>query len=355
MLYFETIIDASVFSARRPPSVKDINEMRKIPAGSKWSTDELFAARLLVRASRADSERGHVLPALREHLDGAATARRQPQIRALLEVPDQSDHHRSLTETELVHLHGASLGSFWAALARFGDVEGLDIEIDGEDHGEGHGQEDGEDDDIAMETIGEGEKRPYSSGSDISASALPVAQTKRVRTERVRQDFASSTTMQVGSSSPAKSSQQASECSSAGYVSQAHAVADVPEQATVQIASAFIRHVLQACPPQDNTRLHKPTSLVEFSGASRELVGDTAQGARIRATSDGELVLYRLNNHKCYSPTSHRLALLEAKKRFNIILDGQLVLANNFLGQMTCEALALRLHQAEDVRQVDEK
>jgi hypothetical protein len=57
----------------------------------------------------------------------------------------------------------------------------------------------------------------------------------------------------------------------------------------------------------------------------------------------------------CYSPTSHRLALLEAKKRFDIIKDGQLVLANNFLGQMTCEALALRLHQAEDARRVDEK
>jgi hypothetical protein len=272
-----------------------------------------------------------------------------------LEVPDQPDHHRTQTETELVHLHGASLGSFWAVLARFGDVDGLDVEIDGEDYNEDHGQDDGEDEDIAMETTGEGEKRPYSSGSDISANALPVVQNKRVRTERARQGFTSSTTMQVGSSSPAKSSQQASECSSAGYVSQAHAVADVPEQATVQIASAFIRHVLQACPPQDNTRLHKPTSLVEFSSVSREFVGDTARGARIRATSDGELVLYRLNNHMCYSPTSHRLALLEAKKRFDIIKDGQLVLANNFLGQMTCEALALRLHQAEDARRVDEK
>jgi hypothetical protein len=350
MLYFETITDVSVFSARRPPSVQNINEMRKVPAGSKWSADELFAARLVVRAARSDSERGHVLPALREHFDGAATARRQPRIRALLEVPDQPDHHRTLTETELVHLYGASLGSFWALLAQFGDVEGLEVEINSEDDGE----DDGEDDNMAIET-GEGEKRPYSSGSDKSASALPLTQNKRVRTERARTDFVSSVTMQVGSSSPLKSSQQASEGSSAGYVSQAHALADVPEQATIQIASAFIRHVLQACPPQDNTRHHKPACLVEFSGVSREFAGDTAQGARIRATSDGELVLYRLDDGKCYSLTSDRLALLEAKKRFAVIKDGQPVLTNKFLGQMTCEALALRLHQTEDAGQVDEK
>ena len=75
---------------------------------------ELFAARLVVRAARSDGERGYVLPALREHFDGAATTRRQLRIRGLLEVPD---HQRTLTETERVHFYSASLGSFWAVLA----------------------------------------------------------------------------------------------------------------------------------------------------------------------------------------------------------------------------------------------
>jgi hypothetical protein len=39
----------------------------------------------------------------------------------------------------------------------------------------------------------------------------------------------------------------------------------------------------------------------------------------------------------------HRPALLEAKNRFSVVDDGVPVLTDEVLGQMTCEALALRL------------
>jgi hypothetical protein len=77
---------------------------------------------------------------------------------------------------------------------------------------------------------------------------------------------------------------------------------------------------------------------------------------KIQAVADGELVLYRLSDGR-YTFTGHRPALLEAKKRFAVITDGKPELTDEFLGQMTCEALAFRLHQkqAEGAAPLDEK
>lgn len=148
------------------------------------------------------------------------------------------------------------------------------------------------------------QKRPYSSGSEGSKFLQIPAQSKRVRTETERPGFVSSASMQVNSSSPQNAPEQASQGSSAGYISQAQASPDIPEQAIVQIASAFLRHALWACPPQDDTEHHKPKCLVEFSAISRELAGDTATEARIRATADGELLLYALDDGR-YRLTRH--------------------------------------------------
>jgi hypothetical protein len=95
--------------------------------------------------------------------------------------------------------------------------------------------------------------------------------------------------------------------------------------------------------------------LVEFSGVSREFSGKTATNEQIRATADGELVLYRLDDSNRYQRTGHRPALLEAKKRFAVIKDGRPLFTNGLLGQMTCEALALRIQQTKDTNQADEQ
>lgn len=151
--------------------------------------------------------------------------------------------------------------------------------------------------------------------------------------------------MQVGSSPYTESSsQQASQGS--GYVSQGQPSADVLEQGIVQIASAFIRHVLQACAPQHETQRCKPMCLVQFCGKSRKFAGKTAQEEKIRATADGELVLYQHGNGR-YNLTEHRPALLEAKKRFAVVKDGEPAFTNEFLDQVTCEALAFRLQRCQ--------
>jgi hypothetical protein len=269
MYYFEVVTDASVYSTKRPPAVENLNVMTNIGSGSKWAVNELFAARVVIRTARPDRQFGHLLPILRNHSDRVLAARRQPSIQALLGVPEQLGQHQSMTETELVHLYGASLGSFWATLARFGDVDGLDIDVDSGDDGD-----DGEGDCMNM-GVGEGEKRPYSSSSDRSVSALPI-RSKRVRTAPDRTEFVDIIKTQIESSSPQGSSQQASQGSDTAFVSESHSLADVPEQATLEIASTFIRHVLWASPPQDDTRNHKPPYLVEFSRVSREFSGKMA-------------------------------------------------------------------------------
>jgi hypothetical protein len=332
--YFDTITDASAFKKHRPPGTTSLNEIQKLPAGSKWSDDELFAARLVVRSATARSEINHLLPDLRDHFAEAATACDQTRIRELLKPTDAS--HGALTETELVHLHGVSLGSFWAALAQFGHLEGYGVEAKDD------GVDEAEDDDLGMYMgagEGGGRRRPYSPGSNPSPSH------KRFRKQRDFPDYNDSSKIRVGSSPYSESSSQHASQGS-GYISVGQSSADVSEQGTIQIASAFIRHVLQACPPQHETQRRKPTYLVEFCGKSRKSAGKTAQEEEIRATADGELVLYQYSNGR-YNLTGHRPALLEAKKRFTVIKDGEPAFTNEFLGQMTCEALAFRLQRCQ--------
>lgn len=333
MPYFDSITNTSAFKAKYS-LWSPINEFTEVRAASHWSAHELAGARLIIRTARPES---HMLPALREYFDEDVHS--QPQIREFLDGPSRVDDH-TLTETEFVHRYGSALGPFWAALVKFGDVP-----VDSAN-----------DDDDVMSIEGDEsniQKRPHSSGSEDSASILPVIPTKRVRKETHHPGFVSSQSMKVASSSPTRSPEQRSQVSSAGHVGEEGTSTDIPEQATVQIVSSFIRHILRACPPQDDTRRHRPKYLVEFSGISRRLTGDIVNGKQVRATGDGELVFYELDNGS-YKLTSYRPALLEAKKRFTAIEDGEPVMTDEVLGQMTGEALALRL-QLEQEKVPDEE
>ncbi|KAK3290151.1 uncharacterized protein B0H64DRAFT_453110 [Chaetomium fimeti] len=409
MDYFNEIANVGVYSRKRPLGVLDLNVMMEINPGSKWAEDELFAARVVIRTARSDRQFGHILPILRRHSTLVLAAREQPGIQALLKVPDLLDRHREMNEIQFGHCYGTSLGSFWDALAKFGDVEDTDVDVDindggdddnrnakGEDNGEDDGEDDREDDreeneeddwedngeddredngedneeddgedhgedhdvdcgdgEYMDKRVGKPKKRSYSPSSDESATALP-ARSKRVRTVRIRQGFVDITQTKIESSSPQRSSQETCHGSDPTFVGKSHALTDVPEEATVEIASAFIRHVLQACPPQHDTLNHNPPYMVLFSRVSRQFTGKTAAKELIKATADGELQLHRLDNRNCYRPTGHRPALLEAKKRFAIIKDGQPFLTNELLGQMTCEALALCLQRTKETGQAEE-
>ncbi|KXX74685.1 hypothetical protein MMYC01_209255 [Madurella mycetomatis] len=357
MLYFNSITNISAFNAKYSSS-RRINELREIPAASSWSTKQLVSARLIIRTARPNKKCGHMLPALRKYFDQGI--HNNQQIRELMKGPDFAEDH-ALTKIEFLHKYGASLGPIWASLVKFGDVP-VDTTNDEDETKSNVDDIDDIFDKIEgiydmIEGIGDDEsnarKRKCTPGSEDSEPVLPVAPAKRIRKEPHRPGFVSSETMKVASSSPAKESSQQSQVSSTGHVDAKATSADIPEQATVQIASSFITLVLQACPSQNDTYQCKPERLVEFSDVTRQLTGYLGNGEKFHATADGELVLYELDNGT-YKLTSCRPALLEAKKCFKAIEDGKPVITDGVLGQMTGEALALRL-QLEQGRFSDEE
>lgn len=100
--------------------------------------------------------------------------------------------------------------------------------------------------------------------------------------------------------------------------------------------------------------------MVEFQGLLRKLAGSTGAGAQIRATADSGLVSYILGDSGYYKHDNTRYsALVEARKQFDDFKDGLPVLTDSLLGQLTCEALALRLGLAQaggrEGRGLDEK
>ncbi|KAK3296700.1 uncharacterized protein B0H64DRAFT_372139 [Chaetomium fimeti] len=106
------------------------------------------------------------------------------------------------------------------------------------------------------------------------------------------------------------------------------------EQATVRIASSFIQTVVWSCPPQHDTyRGVKPAHLVDFSQLPLELAARTGTGAKMRATADSQLISYRLGGNNVYNRDHMHCPAL----------DGLPVVTDSILGQLTCEALALRL------------
>ncbi|KXX77239.1 hypothetical protein MMYC01_205766 [Madurella mycetomatis] len=383
MPYFDSITSTSAYEAKYSSSLP-INEYQQIPAASRWSTDELAGARVVIRAARQDKRCNHMLPALREYLNEEIHS--QQQIRELLEGPNLAEYH-TLTKSELVHQYGPSLGTCWAALGKFDDIfvgmindkdeiasiEGdesnaqkrpyipgdsphIPDEIASIEGDESNAQKrpyiPGDSPPIPDEITSienderDARKRSYTPGSE-NEPILPVASAKRVRKELHRPGFVSSETMKVDSSPPTKSSEQNSQVSSVGHEDEGCTSADTLEEATVQIISSFICHVLQACPPQNDTMRHRPEFLVEFSDVTRQLAGYVTKGRQIHATAEGELVLYKLDNGN-YKLTSYRPALLVAKKCFNTIDDGRPVMTDQVLGQITGEALALRFQLKQE-------
>ncbi|KAF4509188.1 hypothetical protein G6O67_005476 [Ophiocordyceps sinensis] len=70
--------------------------------------------------------------------------------------------------------------------------------------------------------------------------------------------------------------------------------------------------------------------------------------------SDIEFLLKWLVNHKSKDNrmSSNRLAILEAKRRFQYIVDGSPIISDECFAQMTCEALVARL--ADPLDEFDE-
>jgi hypothetical protein len=146
-----------------------------------------------------------------------------------------------------------------------------------------------------------------------------------------------------------------------GYATPSLAGYEVPpEFATFKAASSFVERVAFACPPQQELRHFRPPCVVEFRDGPRPLAAATGAGARIRTTVDSAMISLGLDEDGWYERDSTQCAaLVAARKRFGDVKgsDGLPVLTDSLLGQLTCEALALRLGlaQADGREGLDEK
>ncbi|KAH6615990.1 hypothetical protein B0J18DRAFT_484795 [Chaetomium sp. MPI-SDFR-AT-0129] len=329
--YSETIKDRNAFNKGRPND-QDLNNIPKLPAANKWSREQLFAARLVIRSKRPKKELNHLLPSLQGHVKDLAAAHKCKSIQDFVDGFEQQGVRPSMSETEVAAEFGQGVASCWAALAAFRDVGGGGttgtVGLDG-------GHEDDAEEDEAEEDDRGNRKRHRSHDSDTSTHRHP----KRIQTRSMTRNSKHRTKSQTSDSSLNQSSSSPSEPShgsSPGHIDLSHDDDDAPEMATVWSALNLFRYILQSSPRQRTmTAGNKPKVLVEVSAASRQLSGQTAAGGSIRATADGEFVLRHLNHQDVYEPTNCRPALIEAKKKFQNLQDGKPSVTDELLGQMT--------------------
>ncbi|KAN0075086.1 hypothetical protein V8E54_007697 [Elaphomyces granulatus] len=171
--------------------------------------------------------------------------------------------------------------------------------------------------------------------SEDAATSLP----QRSRNPPSRPGMVDSESMQITLVSPSEA--PSSQSSSSDSYHQDERFHPVPEDATIEVARAFIQHVLLHIPSQKT---------VSASGATLDAPPDPlidmefAGNRTIQATADGELEFWVWNatHHRYNLEPARRLALLEAKSHFAKIVEGVPLVTNTLLGQMTCEALSAR-------------
>lgn len=300
---FNTVTSASkfnnLFESERGNHVAQLT----LPAASSWNREHLLACRV-VRMPKQDG----ILPLLARYTSGTKWSTSNPNVEGLLAGPDPS--HQRFSEHQLVRIYGVSLGQTWAALGAF------------------EMSDDAKEDDID------------------SASGQPS--TKRMRRRTLQEGFVDSSAMRVGSSSPLtgdektgenRRSSHGSNPSSIGYTEKtAHGQDAPPEDKTIRLVSCFVRHVLYFCPPQDNADLEL---VVEFRDEKLKIAA-TSGPHELRGVDDGGLYLRNRLPEGSYRLGDSRVAILEAKKRFQQIQNGRPTITDESFAQMVGEALAAR-------------
>lgn len=88
--------------------------------------------------------------------------------------------------------------------------------------------------------------------------------------------------------------------------------------------------------------------LAEFRDEKISLSVKTPVGQILRAVDDGGICYLTLASSGRYHTIDSHMAMIEAKKRFQNIENGQPVITDECLAQMTCEALAARLERRDE-------
>ncbi|OXV08526.1 hypothetical protein Egran_03711 [Elaphomyces granulatus] len=152
-------------------------------------------------------------------------------------------------------------------------------------------------------------------------SSLCSGLRSRSRNPPSRPGMVDSESMQITPDSPSEA--PSSQSSSSGSYHQNERFHPVPEDATIEVARAFIQHVLLHIPSQKTVSASgatldaPPDPLIEFSGVRKQRSMAFAGNRTIQATADGELEFWVWNatHHRYNLEPARRLALLEAKLR----------------------------------------
>ena len=307
-------------------------QVKKLPQASSWGAAQLYASRVVITSAYSDM--------LDLTTDDIPEQRDQELLKIIQPL---GDDQLNLSETELVQQLGMA-GMFWAALHKFTRTPSVPCSDIGSDIGS----------DIDMSSDAD---EPMEADDDMG---LPSADTDASRPRRIRiqtqwEGYVASDKMQVQSSSP-YSSQQSHSSSRLGYIAAAeHTRHAIPEDATVQLASTFLRHALIYSTPQQLNHLNHdaPQLLLQYEGVRRRFRASLACGTfKLIAVPDGEInLLHHLGDRfaQPQSLQSRAVALLECKKRFRCIVDGKPTITDSVLGQITAEALAWRLSEVSAV------
>ncbi|KAI0103681.1 hypothetical protein GGR51DRAFT_249181 [Nemania sp. FL0031] len=307
--YFDSVTSVGALQRRHPVPLHNRNT--KLPPGSSWTAEELATFRVVVKATHT-----RLHPFLQENTEACHDFLSDSAIKELLKpTPDLWGR----TENDLVTEYGGLLGQFWAALA---EVVPLD------------------------------HATRVKQNHDIPSSPLGQPTPKRNRTAVDHAGMVNSTTMEIESPSPAQSSSQASSKDHA-FVPADEDPSMTREFNTQRLLSCFVRCALYSIPFDNWDKEHRmevraPVTATVTMSEGHIIQAEDDGGLRRRTRLEDPSATYPHGYFKrsgepvyCYD------ALFEAKRGFGPINNGRPGISDNWLGQMTAEALVGRLARAD--------
>ncbi|KAH6853783.1 hypothetical protein B0I37DRAFT_409920 [Chaetomium sp. MPI-CAGE-AT-0009] len=304
MAYFDSVHNPSTFrrkalseGAQALRSLLDVG--RPIPVSS-WGREQLFALRVLC-AKPGPGWNGN-LPLLESHLPESIESY---YIRALVDSPARTLHELSIMpEPQIVRSYNPdSLGSTWAALSAL-----LRPLVNQDSHGqqedaEGHGAEG---------------RRPSRDRRPPNFFGNPVP----------------TNSVKIGSPSSDSTSVSSSAISSVGYTENPQA--PVVEDLTLRLASCFVRLVL-------NYGQAPEAPVLEFRDerVSTRYQLQAGPARIIQAIDDGGVRLFQPGKE------ARVVALMEAKRCFQVIEEGRPTVSDGLLAQMAGQALLVLLDKTQ--------
>ncbi len=291
--YYDTIKDESTLAraSERSPSLQDLLRSDWESAASQWGRKQLLAHRVVCSKPMPE------LPLLSGFFPDLASV--HDCVAKLIEGPQSLSAMKNNSEPQIVQRYQPdSLAYVWAALVPF--LRGI-----------------AEPDRLAIDVPSTPPRKRERKAPEHYGCGVPSAQ------------------INIGSSPDYKqrpaTAESHSTFSSVGYMERPEA--PLLEDSVVRLASCFIRCVLNYAQPADD-----PRPFLEFRD-ERIHYSHEIMGARtVHAVDDGGIQVFIKK-----SGALRQVVLLEGKRTFQKVVDGEAVITDELLGQMVGEVLALSL------------